>query len=144
MDDALYREEILDHYRSSPYRGQLEAPDYVAELDNPLCGDHIRLEVAANPDGRIESIRFRGEGCALSQAGASMLAEHVEGMSVEEARGFSSEDMLKLIEARLTPTRIKCWILGWRALQHALPTSTRSAPEHCPPGESERSPGVPG
>lgn len=127
MDDALYREEILDHYRSSAYRGHLDAPDYVAELDNPLCGDHIRLEVAAGPDGRIETIRFDGDGCALSQAGASMLAEEIEGMSVEQARGFSSEDMLKLIGVQLTPTRIKCWILGWRALQHALPATSHQS-----------------
>lgn len=126
MDDALYREEILDHYHSSPHRGHLDAPDYAAELDNPLCGDHIRLEVAADADGRIRAIRFDGEGCALSQAGASMLAERMEGATLTEARRFTSEDMLKLIGVRLTPTRIKCWILGWRALQHAIPPTIRT------------------
>lgn len=140
MDDALYREDILDHYRSSPHRGRLETPDYVAELDNPLCGDHIRLEVAAGPDGRIQAIRFDGDGCALSQAGASMLAEEVEGMTVEEARRFTSEDMLRLIGVHLTPTRIKCWILGWRALQHALPTTPKAGSPATSPGE----PTVPG
>jgi len=126
LDDALYREEILDHYRSSPYRGHLEAPDLAAELDNPLCGDHIRLEVATDPEGRIRAIRFDGEGCALSQAGASMLAEHLEGATLAEARRFTSEEMLELIGVHLTPTRIKCWILGWRALQHAIPPTIRA------------------
>lgn len=127
MDDALYREEILDHYQSSTHRGRLDAPDYVAELDNPLCGDHIRLEVNADAEGRIRAIRFDGEGCALSQAGASMLAEELEGKTLVEARRFTSEDMLGLLGVPLTPTRIKCWILGWRALQHAIPPTIRPA-----------------
>jgi hypothetical protein len=67
MDDLLYREEILDHYYSSPHRGRLESPDLLAELDNPLCGDHIRLELRLGPGDRIERVRFDGDGCAISQ-----------------------------------------------------------------------------
>lgn len=127
MDDALYREEILDHYHSSPYRGHVERADLSAELDNPLCGDHIHLEVELGPDGQtIRTIRFDGSGCALSQAGASMLSEHMEGVSLAEARRFSSEAMLKLLGVHLTPTRIKCWLLGWRALQHAIPRHVKA------------------
>lgn len=121
MDDALYREEILDHYRSSPYRGHLDPADYSAALDNPLCGDHVRVDLAVTPEGTIKAMRFDGHGCALSQAGASMLAEHLEGATLAEARNFTSENMLGLLGVKLTPTRIKCWILGWRALQHAIP-----------------------
>lgn len=120
MDDALYREEILDHYRSSAYRGHLTAPDLVAELDNPLCGDHIRMELAVGADGKIDQIRFDGHGCALSQAGASMLAERVEGESLVTARCVTPEEMLNLLGVRLTPSRVKCWMLGWRAMQKAI------------------------
>jgi len=123
MDDALYREEILDHYRCSPHRGRLESPDGIGEVDSPLCGDRIRLELVLDGSGRIDRVRFEGEGCAISQASASMLAGRVEGMTVEEARGFSSEDALGLLGVCLTPTRIKCALLGWRALQHALPAT---------------------
>jgi nitrogen fixation NifU-like protein len=123
MDDELYREEILDHYRSSEHRGRLEAPDFTAELDNPLCGDHIRLELQVDDQGRIGTVRFDGHGCAISQAAASMLAGKVEGMTLREARGLSSEDALGLLGVRLTPTRMKCGLLGWRALQHALPAA---------------------
>jgi nitrogen fixation NifU-like protein len=128
MDDTLYREEILDHYHSSPFRGRLDPADLSAELDNPLCGDHIHLDVELDPDhpGRILHVRFDGEGCALSQAGASMLAEHMEGRTLEEARRFTSQDMLAILGAHLTPTRIKCWLLGWRALQHAIPADVRA------------------
>ncbi|MFO0910515.1 MAG: SUF system NifU family Fe-S cluster assembly protein [Isosphaeraceae bacterium] len=120
MDDALYREEILDHYRSSPYRGRLECPDCSADLDNPLCGDKIHLELKLD-DGKIAEIAFDGSGCAISQAATSLLAEKVEGMSIDDVRRITSEDSLKLLGVRLTPTRIKCGLLGWRALQHALP-----------------------
>lgn len=126
MDDVLYREEILDHYHSSPYRGRLDAPDLVAELDNPLCGDHVHLEVELDDEGRIGRVRFDGHGCAISQASTSLLAEHVEGMSLEDARRMTSEDALKLLGVRLTPTRMKCGLLGWRALQHAIPADGQS------------------
>lgn len=122
MDDALYREEILDHYHSSSYRGRLDRPDLSADLDNPLCGDEIHLELELGPDSKtIERVRFDGHGCALSQAGASMLAEHIEGSTLGQARAFTDQAMLKLLGVHLTPTRIKCWLLGWRAMQHAIP-----------------------
>jgi nitrogen fixation NifU-like protein len=121
MDDELYREEILDHARGSPHRGRLESPDGAAEVDSPLCGDRVRLELAIDGSGRIDRVVFEGAGCAISQAAVSLLAGRVEGMTVEQARAFSSEDALKLLGVRLTPTRVKCALLGWRALQHALP-----------------------
>jgi nitrogen fixation protein NifU and related proteins len=125
MDDALYRDEILDHYRSSPYRGRLDAPDGSGEADSPLCGDRVRLELALDASGRIVRVAFEGEGCAISQAAASMLAERVEGLSVDEARAFTSDDALGLLRVQLTPVRIKCALLGWHALQHALPRDTQ-------------------
>lgn len=127
MDDALYREEILDHYRSSAHRGRLPSPDLAAELDNPLCGDHIRMELAVGPNGTIDQIRFDGHGCALSQAGASMLAEHVEGRTLAVARGVTADAMLDLLGVRLTPTRVKCWMLAWRTMQQAIPADVTAA-----------------
>jgi nitrogen fixation NifU-like protein len=121
LDDVLYREEILDHYRSSSHRGRLASPDFCAELDNPLCGDRIHLELQVDDQGRIGKARFDGHGCAISQAATSMLAEHVEGLTLEEARKFSSEAAVKLIGVQLSPTRMKCGLLGWRTLQRALP-----------------------
>ena len=78
MDDPLYREEILDHYYSSPHRGHLESPDLVSDVDNPLCGDQIHLELSLGADGRIDQVRFEGHGCVISQAATSLLADRVE------------------------------------------------------------------
>lgn len=120
-DDELYRAEILEHFRSSPHRGQIEAPDCRAELDNPLCGDRIILELKLAPGGRIDRVRFRGDGCAISQASASLLAERIEGATALEARRLSAMDVLRLLAIPLTPARQKCGLLAWRALQKALP-----------------------
>jgi len=121
MDDILYREEILDHYYSSRHRGRLDSPDLSADLDNPLCGDRIHIELELDAEGRIGRVRFDGHGCAISQAAASMLAEHVEGWRLEEVRRFSTGEMLGLLGIPLTSTRQKCGLLAWRALQSALP-----------------------
>jgi nitrogen fixation NifU-like protein len=119
--DPLYREDILDHARASPYRGRLEHPDLAAELSNLTCGDRVRLEMRVAPTGRVLAVRFDGEGCALSQAAASMLAERIDGATLAEARRFSSEAMLGLLAGvYLTPVRARCWLLAWRAMQAAL------------------------
>ncbi|MFO0889816.1 MAG: iron-sulfur cluster assembly scaffold protein [Isosphaeraceae bacterium] len=120
MDDPLYREEILDHYYSSPHRGRLECPDRVCDLDNPLCGDQVHLELAVSPDGRIERCRFEGQGCVISQAATSLLADRVEGATLEEARQITPADVVKLLGVTLSPTRMKCGLLGWKALQKAV------------------------
>jgi nitrogen fixation NifU-like protein len=123
FDDVLYREEILDHSDRSPYRGRLESPDRSAELHNPLCGDRLRLELRLGPAGLIDRMRFDGHGCVISQAAASMLAEQIEGRTVNDARRFSPEDSLRLFQVALTPARRKCGLLAWRALQRALDES---------------------
>jgi nitrogen fixation NifU-like protein len=121
MDDLLYREEILEHAGSSLHRGHLEAPDLRAELDNPFCGDRIRLELQLGPAQVIDRVRFDGRGCAISQA-ASILAGWVEGMTVEQASGLSADDILDRLGIRPNPARLKCALLAWRALQRAIST----------------------
>jgi nitrogen fixation NifU-like protein len=127
MDDILYREEILERYHAAPYRGRLEAPDLHAELDNPLCGDRIRLELALGPGGRIDRVVFDGHGCVISQVAASFLAEHVGGISVDEARRLSADEAVQLLGIRLSPMRVKCGLLAWRVLQRALSSPVESA-----------------
>jgi nitrogen fixation NifU-like protein len=127
MDDILYREEILERYHAAPHRGRLEAPDLHAVLDNPLCGDRILLELELGPGGRIGRVRFDGHGCVISQVGASLLAERLEGRSLDEARCFSAEAALQLLGIRLSPMRVKCGLLAWRALQLALAAGLQPA-----------------
>src|SRR6185436_1685102 len=79
MDDQLYREIILDHYKNPRGHGVIEDADAEAEGMNPLCGDEVSIYVAFAEDGEtIEDVKFSGRGCAISQAATSMLMEMVE------------------------------------------------------------------
>ncbi|MEF3275264.1 MAG: SUF system NifU family Fe-S cluster assembly protein [Chloroflexus sp.] len=120
MDD-IYREQILEHARHPRNYGHLPAPTVVREERNPLCGDHIRLELAI-ADDIITDVRFTGRGCAISQASASLLTEAIKGKSVAEARQFSKDDLLDIIgiPLRHNPTRLKCALLSLKALKAGL------------------------
>jgi nitrogen fixation NifU-like protein len=117
--DDLYRDNILDHYKSPRNFGQLEDPDVSAEGDNPLCGDQLAIDLKL-ADGRIDEIRFHGRGCAISQASTSMLTELVQGMPVEQAAALTREDIEAEIGIPLSPVRLKCALLGLGTLRVAL------------------------
>uniref|UniRef100_A0A832I2G2 SUF system NifU family Fe-S cluster assembly protein n=1 Tax=Eiseniibacteriota bacterium TaxID=2212470 RepID=A0A832I2G2_UNCEI len=117
--EDLYRENILDHYRHPRHHGTLEAPDVSYEDANPLCGDRIRMDFRIR-DGRIAEVRFTGTGCSISQAAASMLCERLEGMSLEEARALSRDDVLDMIGIELGPVRLKCALLALKTLKAGL------------------------
>jgi nitrogen fixation protein NifU and related proteins len=118
MDD-LYRDNILDHYKSPRNHGAIEGADVSAEGMNPLCGDQLTIDLKID-DGRIEQIRFHGKGCSISQAATSMLTELVEGKTVEEAAAISREDVEAELGIPLSPVRLKCALLGLGTLRVAL------------------------
>jgi nitrogen fixation protein NifU and related proteins len=118
--DNLYREEILDHYRSPRHRGRLSSPDATFEDDNPLCGDRVRMDVRFGEDSTIAEVRFCGEGCAICQATASMLCDDIAGKSISEVTGWDKEKVLELLSISLTPVRLKCALLPLKVLQAAL------------------------
>lgn len=118
-EEEIYQEHVLDHYEDPFHKGVCPGATHAHQDDNPLCGDVVRLELKVN-EGRIADAWFEGTGCCISQASASMLTEAIQGKSVDEAREFAADDMLKLFGARLTPNRQKCCLLSWRVLQTAL------------------------
>ena len=111
--DQLYRELILDHYKSPRNHGLLEDADAVAEGQNPLCGDEVSV-----------SVRFgegdAGRGCAISQAATSMLTDLVKGKTAAEIAVMPKEELLGELGIPLTPVRLKCAILGLGVLKLAL------------------------
>ena len=115
MED-LYREVILDHYQNPRNYGTLEPADISYEEDNPVCGDHIRLDLRLQ-DGRVADVRFSGHGCAISQASASMLTEEIQGKTLDELKAFSKDDLLDLLGIPLGPVRIKCALLSLKVLK---------------------------
>jgi len=117
--DDIYGEHILDHYEAPYHKGHLAHPSCSHCDKNPICGDVIGLELQID-DGRVKQAYFDGKGCAISQAAASILCEHVEGKSLDELKALQAKDMLALLQVRLTPSRQKCGLLGFRVLKTML------------------------
>jgi len=145
VDDDLYREIILDHYRNPRHHQTVDPADRVIEANNPLCGDEIDLSYRLD-DGRVAAIGFTGRGCSISQASASMLCEAVMGMPVADATQLAEQfrhmltgdgatvtdaddigDLEALRGVRAYPVRVKCATLVWNALLEGLSeTATRT------------------
>ena len=121
----MYQEVILAHYRSPQNYGPLEGADRVGEESNPTCGDHITVRLKINPTSHvIDTVRFEGDGCAISVASASMLTEKVAGRSVDEAEHLTPDEVLKNLGIPLSPVRVKCALTGFVALGRALHPET--------------------
>jgi nitrogen fixation NifU-like protein len=117
----MYQEMILQHYRSPRNFGTLPTPSRTAEESNPLCGDHIRMDLQIDPSGRtLEDVRFSGDGCAISVASASLLTQRIKGKPLGEVEALTREDMFKLLGIPLSPVRVKCALTGFVALGKAL------------------------
>lgn len=136
--DELYKEIILDHYRAPRHSQLLQDPDAEVEAANPFCGDEITLHIKVD-NGTLSEIGLSGHGCSISQSSGSMMAEMVEGMSVEEVRELAglfkklmtgeelSEDEMEelgdleaLQGVQKFPVRVKCALLAWSALEDAF------------------------
>ena len=133
---SLYQELILKHYRDPRNRGELESPDVEISMNNPVCGDEITLQMRVR-NGAIEAIRFRGQGCSISQASASMMAQQLEGKALDDAHRIGARflemlhgdeeaardralgDLRALAGVAKFPVRVKCALLAWNALQEA-------------------------
>jgi nitrogen fixation NifU-like protein len=134
--DALYREVILDHHRHPRNFGEVPGADVKVEGYNPLCGDRIELTVKVNGEGKLEACRFKGEGCSICMASASMMTEEVIGRPLREVHetidGFRAllkgeecplaveGDLESLVGVRNFPVRIKCALLPWTTLNDAV------------------------
>jgi nitrogen fixation NifU-like protein len=118
--DDFYRENILDHYHHPRNKGSLDNPTHTHQEDNPLCGDVIRIDLKVNDEDVIEDVRFDGEGCAISQASASMLTEMLQGKTLQQARQMEKEDILDALGIPLGPARIKCALLSLKVLKGAV------------------------
>ncbi len=119
--ENMYREVILDHYKNPRGHGVIDGPDAEAEGQNPLCGDEVAIFVTFGEDGdTIEDVKFRGRGCAISQAATSMLTEMVKGRTATEVAAMPRDELLDEVGIPLTPVRLKCALLGLGVLKVAL------------------------
>jgi nitrogen fixation NifU-like protein len=116
MSSDIYKDIILDYYRNPRNFGDLPNPDVRAKDSNPLCGDIIEMQLKIK-DSRVEGVRFKGKGCAISQASASMLTEVIKGKTLDEIKALGKPDVLALLGIDPGPTRIKCALLGLKVIK---------------------------
>lgn len=116
MDD-LYREVIIEHYKNPDHRGSLEPHDISFEDENPLCGDHLKIDLRVDENGVVTEACFDGHGCAISQASADLLLESIIGKSVEDVKKLSKNNVLEMLGIELGPVRLKCALLPLKILK---------------------------
>ncbi|MFJ7366337.1 Fe-S cluster assembly sulfur transfer protein SufU [Peribacillus frigoritolerans] len=134
--DTLYRQVIMDHYKKPRNRGMLEDGSMTIDMNNPTCGDRIRLTMKIE-DGKVSDVKFDGDGCSISMSSASMMTQAIKGKDVDTALAMSEtfslmiqgkeyDDEMDLgdIEAlqgvSKFPARIKCATLAWKAMEKGL------------------------
>jgi nitrogen fixation protein NifU and related proteins len=143
--NSLYQQLILEHYRKPKNRGELEDSSLEIHLNNPVCGDEIKLQLKIE-DGAIVDVKFSGQGCSISQASVSMMTARVKNKSVTEARELFARftemmhgddeaakdrklgDLRALQGVSKFPVRIKCALLGFDALQQLLNQHSETSP----------------
>ncbi|PDW02801.1 Fe-S cluster assembly sulfur transfer protein SufU [Candidatus Viridilinea mediisalina] len=120
MDD-LYQQQIIEHARRPHNFGTLSEATISHEEYNPLCGDKVRIDLIIEDDVIID-VRFSGQGCAISQASASLLTDEIKGLSVNAAKEYQKDELLELIGIPLdkNPTRLRCALLSLKALKAGL------------------------
>ncbi len=124
----IYTEIILDYYKNPRNEGPLPDATTCAKEDNPLCGDKIRIDLKIEKDKKtgkekITKAAFCGQGCAISQASASMLTEKLSGKSPKSLEKLTDEDIKKMLNIPISPARTKCAVLGLHAAKKALKES---------------------
>ena len=148
-ENDLYQQVVLEHKRAPRNFGHLAAPTHQAQGTNPSCGDRVAVELQLQ-GGQIEDIRFSGQGCAICMASTSLMTEAVKGRDIAAAQALQQhfravltgeEDpdeaplgkLVSLAGVRQYPSRIKCALLGWHALMHAIAAPQGAAPATTPP-----------
>jgi len=115
----IYAENILDHYRHPRHKEALVAPSISHTETNPACGDTLTLALQMD-NGTISALGWSGSGCAISQAGMSLVSEELVGKSVEELLAWQKSDVDAFLGVPVGPRRIKCELLSLHTLKNAL------------------------
>ena len=146
--DELYKEVILDHYKSPRNKRGLENPSYTCTRNNPLCGDEIEVDLRVD-DGVVAEATFQGAGCSISQSSASMMTEAVKGHSISDAevavqrftqnmsnRTAAPTEMEEELDAlqgvKRYPARVKCALLPWTTLRETVDLYRHREPSNEP------------
>jgi nitrogen fixation NifU-like protein len=119
MENRLYKEELLEHYRHPRNYGELTGEAIVSQSLNPSCGDQVSIYLKID-GAQLMAVGFTGKGCVISQAAASMLTEKMKGQRLEDIMKLDTAAMLSLVGIPLGPTRLRCALLSLEALHQAV------------------------
>jgi nitrogen fixation protein NifU and related proteins len=120
MDRQAYIEFLLDHYQNPRNKGRVEDADVVVSGGNPGCGDVVTLFIKAGGDDEISSVHFDGEGCTISMAGASIIAEIAGGRPAQDFEVMGYEEIVELMGKDIVMSRVKCATVGLGTLKAGL------------------------
>ncbi len=121
ISSDMYQENILDHFKNPRNKGALKNPSVKASEVNPLCGDNMIIELSLDKE-IIKDVRFNGNGCAISQASASILSEHIKGRTASYILKMGRDELLNLLGVNVTAARLKCAMLSLNTIKKALLT----------------------
>ena len=115
----IYAEELISHYEHPHNKGKIRDADTELHEYNPICGDDITMYVRVK-DGKVEDVKFDGNGCAISVGCASMLTDYARGKSLKEVESMGFDTMVKLLGIDPGPARTKCATIALKALKGAV------------------------
>ncbi|MCC7370318.1 MAG: iron-sulfur cluster assembly scaffold protein [Chloroflexi bacterium] len=119
FDRQAYIENLLDYYQNPRNKGRIDDATVSVSGGNPGCGDVVTMYVTVK-DGIATQVRFEGQGCTISQAGASMVAEKYEGQPLDEIEASSTDDMIDEMGREVVISRVRCASVGIGTLKGAI------------------------
>jgi len=119
IPEDMYKEHILELYKSPSNFGILENASHEATEYNSICGDEVTVQLLVK-EGVVKDIKFSGSGCVISIVAASLLTDKVKGMKVKDIKILKPQEMLNLLKLKLNPARVKCALIGLEAVKGAL------------------------
>ena len=117
---SMYRQHILELYKHPLNQGHVQNPTHSAEKKNESCGDKISIELEIDNDNKVADVKFQGEGCAISQAAASLLTDHIKGMTLDEVKVIDGPEMLSILGIEVSAMRLKCAMLALETVKEAV------------------------
>ncbi len=117
--DEMYKEHLMELYKSQANYGRIENPTHEHTETNASCGDEITMQLLVS-DGKIADVKFHGSGCVMSIVSSSLLSDKIKGMHISEAINLSKDDVLELLKINLNPARLKCVTLPLYAIKNSL------------------------
>ena len=121
MSLEIYQEQIIERYRNPANFGIVKDADVISKDYNPSCGDAIEIQMKFS-DGRIDDVKFQGQGCAISKSSTDILIDLVKNKNIEFIKDLTTESFLKTLGIELSPLRLKCALLGLKTLKLAVYT----------------------